>query len=686
MRPLGEVATKVRFGVFELDIRSGELRKSGAKIKLQEQPLRVLAVLLQHRGEMVSREELRARVWPEMSFGDLDHAINVAIAKLRAALGDAAETPRFIETVARRGYRFIAPVNDTQAETETISTRGSLWARRVIAGSVLAALIIAGVFGGAIFSGRHWTKSPSPTIDPITFRRGTIRLARLAPDGQTVVYSASWDGNPVEVFTTRLRGPESRSLGLPGAEILAVASSGEMALLLGSRPIQVFANAGTLARAPLAGGTPHEVLEGVQWADWSPDGSALAVVRDVVGRNRLEFPIGRILFDTAGWISHPRISPSGDLVAFLEHPLQGDDLGSVAVVDRTGKKTTLSSGWNSIYGLAWPRDGREVWFTATKSGASRALYAVNLSGRERLLWRVPEMLTLQDIGPDGLVLLAHDVMRRQVFFSQTGQNERNLSWLDWPVPMELSPDGKLLLFFESAQAAGPITSVYIRPTDGSPPVRIGEGTALTLSPDGKWVIAQQYYLSPAQFVLLPTKAGEPRSLTHDSISHVWAHWLPDGNRFLFSGAEPGHGVRFYVQDVGQEKPLAVTPEGMNATAFSVAPDGRLLAALGSDGKGFLFSLAGGKPHQIPGWRSGDLPVGWTSDQRQLYVYRLGELPAKVYKLNVSSGERNLWKLLMPADAAGVHLIHPVLLTADARAYVYGVRRIFSELYVVRGIR
>jgi dipeptidyl aminopeptidase/acylaminoacyl peptidase len=325
---------------------------------------------------------------------------------------------------------------------------------------------------------------------------------------------------------------------------------------------------GTLASAPLAGGAPGKVLENVQWADWSPDGSNMAVVRDVGGRNRLEYPIGKMLYETTGWISHPRISPKGDMVAFLDHPLPGDDSGSVAIVDLSAKKTKISGDWYSIQGLAWSADGKEVWFTATESGLDRDLSAVNLAGQKRLVARMPGTLMLFDIFQDGRILMGRASWRRELMSaSAEAGKERDLSWLDYSYPRisQRRQDGA---FDEEGVGGGArygktqelTYSVYVRSTDGSAAVRLGEGSAEALSPDQKWVIAQ-IPGSPAQFRLLPTKAGEAQPLTHDSINHNSARWLPDGKKFVFSGNEPGRGGRLCVQDVTGGQPLPVAPEG-----------------------------------------------------------------------------------------------------------------------------
>jgi Tol biopolymer transport system component len=451
---------------------------------------------------------------------------------------------------------------------------------------------------------------------------------------------------------------------------------------------------GTLARAPLSGGAPREVLEQVQWADWAPDGTSLAVVRDMGGRNRLELPVGKPLYQTGGWIGHPRVSPKGDYVAFADHPLQGDDSGSLAVVDLAGNKKMLSTQWFTIQGLAWSPDGKEIWFTASKSGTDRTLYATSLDGKQRIVARLPGALMLLDIAKDGRVLLVRATWRRELLgLVDNDSKQRELSWLDYTYPSDLSADGKTLLFDEEggggalaySKSGGLTYAVYIRKTDGSPAVLLGEGGAVALSPDGKWAIAQTQE-SPSQFRLLPTGAGEPRDLTKDNVNHSWAHWFPDGKRILFSADEPNKGVRFYVYELATGKSQVISQEGVNGTAFALSPDSQQIAAIGPDQKGYLYPVAGGDPQLIAGINQGEQPITWSADGNTLYIYQPGELPARVYRLDIKTGQRTLWKELMPSDPAGVENIGPIYMTPDARTCVFGYHRMLADLYLVEGLK
>jgi Tol biopolymer transport system component len=554
-----------------------------------------------------------------------------------------------------------------------------------------AVALAVGVLAGKILFSKG--PVPPPVYRQLTFRRGSIRSARFAPDGQTILYSAAWQGNPLDVFTARPEAPESRSMGLGHTQLMSISSTAEMAVLLNSKATGAWVSMGTLARAPLSGGAPREVLEQVQWADWAPDGVSLAVVRDLNGRNRLEFPIGKSLYESGGWIGNPRVSPKGDRIAFADHPQQGDDSGTLAIVDMAGNKKALSGQWFTIQGVAWAPGGNEVWFTASKSGTDRTLYATTLDGKQRIVARLPGALMLLDIAKDGRVLLVRATWRRElmgVFANDPKQHE--LSWLDYTYPADLAADGKTLLFDEEggggaldySKSSGMTYAVYIRKTDGSPAVLLGEGGAVALSPDGKSVIAQTQE-SPSQLKLLNTGAGEPRDLTKDNVNHTWAHWFADGKRLLFSADEPGRGVKLYVYEMESGKSQAISPEGVNGNAFTISPDSSMVAAIGPDQKGYLYPVAGGEPTPIAGLNIGEQPINWTEDGRSIYIYQPGELPAQVYRLDVKTGQRSLWKQLLPSDPAGVENIGPIYMTHDAKTCVFGYHRMLADLYLVEGL-
>jgi eukaryotic-like serine/threonine-protein kinase len=555
------------------------------------------------------------------------------------------------------------------------------WTLAAIASAIA---LVAGAAGGLFLASRR-PQPTQPLYRQISFRRGTVYGARFGPDGQTIYYSAAWDGAPVDIYSARAGSPESSPLDHPDTQLLSVSSTGELAVALRSR-YGLFQQFGTLARMPLGGGAPRELLDQVNWADWSSDGASLAIARLSNGFGQVEFPVGKVLYKTPGWIGDPRISPKGDRVAFLEHPVVGDDGGMVSVVDLAGTHKVLCDGWVSEDGLAWSPSGDEVWFTATHEGISRALYAVDLSGHQRLLARVPGALTLLDVNRDGRVLLRRDQGRQEIKAFIDGQPPgRELSWFDYSLAAGLSDDGKALLFAEVGEAGGSTYGIYIRPTDGGPAVRLGDGNPQQLSPDGKWVLAITHD-QPQQLFLLPTKTGEARTITHDSIDHIAAAWFPDQKQVVFVGSEPGHGLRLYVQPIDGGQPKAIAPEGGGYGNPQVTPDGKFVMVSGQDGLGTLFPTSGGNPQPARGMAAGEEIDSFSKDGKYLFVHNFAGIPCVITRIEVATGKRSVWKQVVPADSAGVDAIGGIVIASDGKSYVYSYTRQLADLYEVEGLK
>jgi len=573
---------------------------------------------------------------------------------------------------------------DVPSETSTTSGEATPRPRGARLAFVLALAAATAALGWWL--GRGSVHPSSPEYQKITFRTGVMGNARFAPDG-SIVYDASWDGGETQLYMAKTDEPGSREVGLKGSELLAISPRGELAIRQNTIFYSGYARAGTLARVPLSGGTPREVLENVQDADWSPNGDSLAVVRFMPenGHWRLEYPIGKVVLDGINWISSLKISPDGKRVAFADHEnSSGDDQGSVAVVDADGQEKKLSSGWGSLQGIAWSPAGDEVWFTATRTGSADNLRAVTLSGKERTITNVPGGMWLQDIRNGAVLTVAHQIRLGIRGLPPGGKEERELGWLGWAQLSDISRDGRKVLFDEEGDGGGPNYTVFLRDTDGSPPVRISEGVGGAISPDGKWVITAPSKGSGLS--LVPTGAGEARQLTHDNIRYQASEFLPDGKQILAAGIEPGHGVRDYLIDVSNGNAKPVTPEGTSGT--HVSADGRNAAVLGPDGKWGVWPLDGSGLRLIPGLDSKYRVSGWAPDGSAVNASssQLRERAAKVFRADVMTGKMDLWKTFGADLPVGATRALSPRFSRDESAYAYPYSQDLSVGYVVKGLK
>ncbi|MET0620944.1 MAG: protein kinase, partial [Thermoanaerobaculia bacterium] len=551
-----------------------------------------------------------------------------------------------------------------------------------------ALLGLAAVVGAllGLYAGRRTVSSTQPTFQRLTFQRGTVSTARFGPDGSSVYFTAAWSGAPPRIYSLRPGNPESSTLPLPAAELLSISSSGEMAVLLEPNyNLTGFALHGTLARVPLSGAAPKEVLANASYAEWAPGGSELAVVHRIGGKDRLEYPIGKLLYETAGWIQNPRFSADGRTIAFIDHSSAGDD-GAVAIVDRTGKKTDLAGGWATVQGLAWSPDGREIWFTAAREGIERMLYGVTPAGKLRLIRTMQGTPALLDVRKDGGALITEDDYRASVLVFGPGEPAgKELTWFDWSNDRALSPDGKVMLFDESGEGGGPAGGVYLRPTDGAPAVRLGDGVGIALSPDSAWALTQ-VFSNPPHFVLVPVKAGQPKAFPPGDLGRTaYGSFLPDGSKFVFVANAPGRGSRIYLQDLAGGPPKAISEEGITATRLFVSPDSRWIAAIGPDTRVHLYPLGGGSATDLPASRPSDFPAGWTVDGKGLYVSQQG-IPCTLDLIDIASGRRTHIRDLSGSDAGGVTSFGPVRITPDGGTMLVGAVRILSTLYQMQNLK
>lgn len=543
-----------------------------------------------------------------------------------------------------------------------------------------AALALAALAAG-LYVGANSLAPPHPTFQRLTFRRGNIAEARFAPDG-TLLFSAQWGTDPTRIFSMRPGSGESRLLDLPSARILSISSTGEMAILLGSA---ARGEPGTLARVPLSGGAPREILENVNDADWSPDGASLAVSRTVDGHHRIEYPMGTVLYEAQG--PRPprtlRVSPKGDLIAFFEYDNSVGDL-SVTVLNTRGERRVLSRGWRVDGGLSWSPKGDEIWFGGAETGTQTTLHAVKMNGANRVITNAPAAIEIQDVARSGGVLATVEDSRLGILGLSRGIDQlRDLSWFDASRIYDISGDGNRILFSELSYGTPRNPAIYLRNTDGSPAVRLGDGNRPSLSPDGKWVACIVSDGPRTSLTLLPTGAGVARTIGAPGMHYERLEWSPDGQRILFEGNEPNRPPRTFVQDVNGGNPVPLTPAGMDAS--HVSPDQKYVTVV-TDGKLSLLPLGGGDPKPIANLEPGEAVIRWSRDGRFLFLRKFdGPSSLEIRRLDVATGRRAFWKELKTPDAVGVQ-IGPLAMTPDGTSYAFSFQRDISTLYLAQGLR
>jgi hypothetical protein len=594
---------------------------------------------------------------------------------------------------AARDVAFALEALSGESGTTVAVAAPSARRRRLLSwGAAALPAVAAGALGYVAGRRRGLQAVPRPTFRRLTFRRGPIVTARFGPDGKTVFYGAPWEGRPYRVYQTR-PGESELPLPIENADLLSVARDGQMALLLVRQTgFNAWWKKGTLAVVRAAGGAPRELAEEVWAADFAPDGRSLAVVREVAGARRLEYPLGHVLYEADDFLWYLRVSPDGERVAFFDHSRAG--VLSVAVVDRSGRRSVLVEPLDDWFDLTWSADGREVWFAAVRpcAGTAGTLHAVALDGRQRVLFEAPGAFDIHDLAPDGTALVAQlqnrSGMRR---WARSGEAEEDLSWQDISFPLDLTPDGRTLLFVAVTEGGGgdrASAATYVRRLDGTSAVPAGDRPANALSPDGRVVLT----VLANEVRLDPVGAGEPRVVPTGLPRVVAARWLRDGRGVLLLAKEEKGTARFHLLDLKSGTPASVRPAsvpfacntlGLMVT-FTASPDGRRSALAGADGRIQIVPLDGGEPRPLPGSEANEQPVQWSPDGRLLYCLRRGRMPASVFEIDVASGSRRLWTTIQPPSLAATDIF--LVLAADLRTGVYGYPDFSADLYLVDGLR
>ncbi|MBV9483122.1 MAG: PD40 domain-containing protein [Acidobacteria bacterium] len=528
------------------------------------------------------------------------------------------------------------------------------------------------------------SEKPSPRYTTVTFREGTLLGARFSQDGQTIVYSGRWEGELTQVSVARVGSPESRLLGISGAEVASISSSNQLAILVGCEENFFLNCGGTLATVDLAGGSPRILAEHVAQADWHPDGKRLAITVTTTGGPRLEFPPGHVLYQQkAGWFGYPRFSPDGNFIAFENHPIKGNDDGQIDLIDLNGHRSVLFRS-DSVEGLAWSRNGKEVWAAAAKAGGwADTLYALKPGGKPRTILTSPS-IRLYDISKDGRVLLSHETWRRQMKGLFPGdKSEHPYSWLDDTQPTGFSADGRYISFYEGGDvyALENDFQAYYRPTDGSPAIRLGVGT-LAISPDGKWVATGSNHNDPRRpLQLQPLGPGEARSLpTPGLVAFDRINWSDGGQRIVYEAQTEQGDWNVFTQQIANGSPLRIARARDSYPVIS--PDGKLVA-LHEPTRGIsLYSADGGPVAVLKAAMDSELPMRFAKGGKSLLVGRPTGHELVLTLIDLSSGRREPWKRI-PTEWRAEQLFEA---TPDWKYYAYPFPRYSSRLYIVDNLR
>ena len=585
------------------------------------------------------------------------------------------------------GFNLSGISGSTTASKAQKATRGrQLWWKWITVG-----LLVLTVAGGAWLAGRRSVSSRALKFQRLTYQRGYPSGARFAKDGNTIVYSAQWNNDPMQIFSVRAEYPQSVKVDLPVARLLSLSGNGDVQLAVDLVGHSNFAS-GTLAQSRMEGGAPRSLEKGVIAADFAPDGKSVALSRIGTGKVQVEYPAGKVVFETNGYADYVRVSRNGKEVAFLEHPVYDDDRGWVSVIDGSGAYRKLTEEFPATQGLAWTPDGKEIWFTAGLAGggvgASMQLYGVSLDGRYREIYATPERIRLLDIAQDGRVLLSSERFHQELSAVEpkTGKEHTGLEWFNGSSVGDIAPDGKSIVMEEWGGPAGPLYEVAYRKLDGSAPVDLGNGSSPHFSPDGT-TVAALLYSRPPQVGLYPIGTGEGRRLTLGDIVSVGDFsWFPNGKHLLLQAAtaagQPLRGYRIATDGSGRPEQWG-PPEWVG---MAVSRDGSRGAGRKSTGEPAVFDERTNTLQTIAGILPDEEILRWTEDGEGLLVNSATAGEERVYRVEIANGKRTLMDEVKLKDMAGSVSTLKLLVLENPRMYVYRVRRILGSLYVVDGLR
>jgi DNA-binding winged helix-turn-helix (wHTH) protein len=683
----------VHFGPFELNMETGELRKHGVRVRLQHRPFQILAALVESPGRLVTREELRTRLWSSDVFVDFESGLNTAVNRLRLTLGDSAENPVYVETLSRLGYRFLAPVETSYEESGRIPEAAVPPASAALPAQVelapfprpsrpvpmmLAAFAMVLILAAITTALAVRANRREASFDRLTFRKGFVSEARFLPKSGGILFSAEWNGSPSRLFSLSNDRRESKDLNVSDAWLAGIASPTEFGFFVrpanGEPPV--------LQVAPLSGGAPRSIAGHVRDAAWGPNGS-LCLLTASGTTYTIQYPPGHKLYQSSQWISDLRVSPNGGQVAFTEHPVPMDDGGHVTVVNSaTSESRILGQGWESLEGLAWNPSGREIWFTAARSGVEKSLWAVNLEGETRLVSQTPGGLELRDIAPSGNALITRGNQHMTMLLGDFSQpTEQDISWLDWSRAAAISADGNTMLFDESGSGGGAAYTLFIYRRGSSSPERIGSGRAMDLSSDGRSALAQDA-ADPTKLTVVSVTSRTAKPIPSDGFIYRWSKFFPDAEEVLSAGHFPGKSDGIYRQRL-TEAPRLVNSRLQLSDAV-IEPTGHFATGVSDKCEITIFSLIDGSARTISIAKMA-YPVIFLNAS-QILTRTAGKKAITLDLLDTATGQLKPFREIEPSDPIGISHTFPIQVARNLQTYVYSRLFSYSDLFIVSGLR
>ena len=699
----------VRFGVFEADLKTGELRRNGSKVSLQGQPFQVCAILLEHSGELVTREELRQRVWPEDTFVDFDHALNTAITKIRAVLGDEAANPRFVETLPRRGYRFIAPVQKVIAQPDLPDVLKEHTPRRQAKGRWLVAsaifLILVSGIGISRFSRRPGEgQLPPIEVGPLANLPGGELSPAFSPDGNQVAFVFEGREN-CGIYTTMVGGQRSLRLTSDCYDACPTWSPDGKRVAFYRYFDGMNGDEMAIYVVPALGGSERRLhLQPYRpWSsglDWSPDGSVIAFSAGQENKSGAWISLLSLADSSTRRLTSPSVedadhspafSPDGKIVAFVRGTLAGavDDLYVVSTAGGEPKRLTSDKTW--IKGSpSWTPDGRDIVFSSTRGGLASLWRVSALGGTPRPIAGVGVTSSSPSVSRKGNQLVYTQSFHRENIVRLNLKDERHLQGPGTVLNLKkgrnwrpnFSPDGKRFAFESSGDE---YAEIWVCDSDGANCGQLtslhGTAGAPRWSPDGRYIAFEFRPNERSEIYLVEVAGGAVRLLpTLPGADNGGPSWSRDGKWIYFYSDWGGEPVQVWKVPLEGGPPVKVTRKGGVFAAESA--DGRSLYYSKFDAHGiWQMPLRGGEEKRVMD-RAGEHDwYNWALARNGIYFLDYHKRGAVVDWFDFAT--RKTTTILTSDKGPGIGLA----VSADGRSILYAENELEDEsIMLVKNFR